>query len=94
MIIDSGGSDLKITPNETAYFNNIIISSSNTTNGGIGTLNLTINFLYPLQNGDVLNLELPKELSFASDVTCFPDGKLVQRLSCAPSVNILQINLI
>jgi hypothetical protein len=92
-VIDRGGQDIIILMREMAEFGFVWMTSSNNVNGEQTTLLFNIGFRNPLNNGDKLIVELPKEIRFVKAVKCKTIEGDLKLIGCAKSGQLLTVTI-
>lgn len=72
-----------------ADFSSVSLTNLNKTNGATTSVEIVIGLAYPLNEGDILHLEIPDDLSFAEQVTC--QSSDVEEIDCSNSERLLQV---
>lgn len=88
-IIDAGGQDIIVQCDEMAPLAFVHVETLNKTNGQQTTAVIQIKSDQALKGGDILNIELPPEVSFGKQVTC--KSLTPVQLTCSHSQDLLQV---
>ena len=67
-IVDAGGQDITVTMDTVNHLTDLQIDPIDKTNGASSSYKFTLETFVPLHDGDILSVELPEELSQASDI--------------------------